>query len=85
MSERPLLLYCQDILDSGSAILSYVQGERHNQHRARMINPLAFLSVHEICIMSPDFNHRQPLINSGKKMRFCIGIYSLLSTLLTVV
>ncbi len=26
MSERPLLLYCQDILDSGSAILSYVQG-----------------------------------------------------------
>lgn len=26
MSERPLLLYCQDILDSGSAILSYVHG-----------------------------------------------------------
>lgn len=26
MSERPQLLYCQDILDSGAAILSYVQG-----------------------------------------------------------
>jgi uncharacterized protein with HEPN domain len=26
MSERPLALYCQDILDSGAAILSYVQG-----------------------------------------------------------
>lgn len=26
MSERPQLLYCQDILESGSAILSYVQG-----------------------------------------------------------
>jgi len=26
MSERPHLLYCQDILESGSAILSYVQG-----------------------------------------------------------
>ena len=26
MSERPQLLYYQDILDSGSAILSYVQG-----------------------------------------------------------
>lgn len=26
MSERPQLLYCQDILDSGSAILTYVQG-----------------------------------------------------------
>lgn len=25
MSERPIRLYCQDILDSGSAILSYVQ------------------------------------------------------------
>lgn len=26
MSERPQLLYCQDILDSGTAIQSYVQG-----------------------------------------------------------
>jgi len=26
MSERPQLLYCQDILESGTAILSYVQG-----------------------------------------------------------
>ena len=26
MSERPQLLYCQDILESGAAILSYVQG-----------------------------------------------------------
>ena len=26
MSERPQLLYCQDILDSGSAIQSYVKG-----------------------------------------------------------
>lgn len=26
MSERPQLLYCQDILDSGNAIQSYVQG-----------------------------------------------------------
>jgi len=26
MSERPQLLYCQDILDSGAAIQSYVQG-----------------------------------------------------------
>ena len=26
MSERPQLLYCQDILDSGAAIFSYVQG-----------------------------------------------------------
>lgn len=26
MSERPQLLYCQDILDSGVAIQSYVQG-----------------------------------------------------------
>lgn len=26
MSERPQLLYCQDILDSGAAIVSYVQG-----------------------------------------------------------
>ena len=26
MFERPLLLYCQDILESGSAIQSYVQG-----------------------------------------------------------
>ena len=26
MSERPQLLYCQDILDSGAAILTYVQG-----------------------------------------------------------
>ena len=26
MSERPQLLYCQDILDSGAAILSYVLG-----------------------------------------------------------
>jgi len=26
MSERPILLYCQDILESGSAIQSYVQG-----------------------------------------------------------
>lgn len=26
MSERPQFLYCQDILESGSAILSYVQG-----------------------------------------------------------
>lgn len=26
MSERPQLLYCQDILESGSAIQSYVQG-----------------------------------------------------------
>jgi uncharacterized protein with HEPN domain len=26
MSERPQLLYCQDILDSGTAILTYVQG-----------------------------------------------------------
>lgn len=25
MSERPHLLYCQDILDAGAAILSYVQ------------------------------------------------------------
>ncbi len=25
MSERPQLLYCQDILDSGSAIRTYVQ------------------------------------------------------------
>lgn len=25
MSERPQLLYCQDILESGAAILSYVQ------------------------------------------------------------
>ena len=26
MSERPQLLYCQDILESGAAIQSYVQG-----------------------------------------------------------
>jgi uncharacterized protein with HEPN domain len=26
MSERSQLLYCQDVLDSGAAILSYVQG-----------------------------------------------------------
>jgi uncharacterized protein with HEPN domain len=26
MSERPQLLYCQDILDAGSAIQSYIQG-----------------------------------------------------------
>jgi uncharacterized protein with HEPN domain len=26
MSERPQLMYCQDILDSGAAILSYVDG-----------------------------------------------------------
>ena len=26
MSERPQLLYCQDILESGSAIQTYVQG-----------------------------------------------------------
>lgn len=26
MSERPQLLYCQDILESGTAIQSYVQG-----------------------------------------------------------
>ena len=26
MSERPQLLYCQDVLDSGFAILTYVQG-----------------------------------------------------------
>lgn len=26
MSERPQLLYCQDILESGTAILSYVHG-----------------------------------------------------------
>jgi len=26
MPERPQLLYCQDILDSGDAILSYVRG-----------------------------------------------------------
>jgi len=26
MSDRPIQLYCQDILDSGSAIQSYVQG-----------------------------------------------------------
>jgi uncharacterized protein with HEPN domain len=26
MSDRPQLLYCQDILDSGTAIISYVQG-----------------------------------------------------------
>ncbi len=26
MSERPQLLYCQDIIESGTAILSYVQG-----------------------------------------------------------
>ncbi len=26
MSERPQLLYCQDILESGSAIQSYIQG-----------------------------------------------------------
>jgi uncharacterized protein with HEPN domain len=26
MSERPISLYCQDILDSGAAIQSYVQG-----------------------------------------------------------
>jgi len=26
MSERSQLLYCQDILESGAAILSYVQG-----------------------------------------------------------
>ena len=26
MSERPQFLYCQDILESGAAILSYVQG-----------------------------------------------------------
>jgi len=26
MSERPQLLYCQDILESGAAIMSYVQG-----------------------------------------------------------
>lgn len=26
MSERPQRLYCQDILDAGSAILTYVQG-----------------------------------------------------------
>lgn len=26
MSERPQLLYCQDILESGTAIQSYVKG-----------------------------------------------------------
>ena len=26
MSDRPQLLYCQDILESGAAIQSYVQG-----------------------------------------------------------
>lgn len=26
MSERPQLIYCQDILDSGTAIILYVQG-----------------------------------------------------------
>lgn len=36
MSERPLLLYCQDILDSTSAILSYVQGVTFEDFAHRM-------------------------------------------------
>jgi uncharacterized protein with HEPN domain len=31
MSERPQLLYCQDILDSGAAILSYVKGVTYDE------------------------------------------------------